>query len=342
MLNLFKQSIKKTFLLLLFGTVVNCLYAFNPLLHKNEQENSLNPVTNPYINIYRESDIGFYSIKDTIISGQSDTLRTKSTLKEEFLIPTHLLKIPINFRINSFISYLNFNHFVQNDSKKVFFYAWLKEKELQKLSILTDSLRKAYANASWQQKEIISSQILKSEEKSIVLNEEIPAMYQKARDEEDLYWQKASMDQISNFQKKIKLYNDSIIQIAQLKGKKIASKASEIPDTLTLYLPSPKTPEKKVVVTGGIVYKIQIGAYKGKIPDSANRLIKKLSTIRKVDNYVDDKGLKIYTTGNLKLYPEAVTMLSQVKQEGIKTAVISAYRNGKKITVAEARKLNKE
>jgi len=35
-------------------------------------------------------------------------------------------------------------------------------------------------------------------------------------------------------------------------------------------------------------------------------------------------------------------MLSQVKQEGIKTAVINAYQNGKKIPVMEARKLNNE
>jgi len=100
--------------------------------------------------------------------------------------------------------------------------------------------------------------------------------------------------------------------------------------------------EKKAVVPGGIIYKIQIGAYKGKIPESANKLIKKISMIRKVENYIDDKGLKIYTTGNLRLFSEAVTMLSQVKQEGIKTAVINAYQNGKKITVMEARKLNHE
>jgi len=311
-------------------------------MHKNEPNISLNTEYNPLINAFLESDFDCYSTKDTVITGEIDTLKIESTQNEKFSIPTYLLKIPINFRINSFISYLNFNHFVKNESKKVFFYAWLKEKELQKFSILTDSLRKSYANASYEQKDIIASQILKSEEKSIILNEEIPAMYQKAREEEDQYWQKASKDQISNFQQKIRLYNDSIAQIAEKKGDRIASKASEIPDTLTLYLPSPKTAEKKVAVIGGIFYKIQIGAYKGKIPESANKLIKKLSMIRNVDNYVDDKGLKIYTTGNLRLYTEAVKMLSQVKQEGIKNAVINAYQNGKKITVVEAKKLNKE
>jgi hypothetical protein len=96
------------------------------------------------------------------------------------------------------------------------------------------------------------------------------------------------------------------------------------------------------VVPTGIIYKIQIGAYKGKIPETSNKLIKKLSIIRKVENFVDEKGFKVYTTGNLRLYPEAETMLSQVKQEGVKNAVITAYQNGKKIPVTEARKLNNE
>ena len=48
---------------------------------------------------------------------------------------------------------------------------------------------------------------------------------------------------------------------------------------------------------------------------------------------MDEKGVKIYTTGNLRLYPEAVTMLNQVKQEGIKNAVISRLSEREKNTV---------
>ena len=342
MLIILKQSIKKILILLLCITIGYNLYAVNLLLHKNDLGNALNFVKISLINDYMLSDPGNYFSKDTVITRQNDTLKKESKQNEIFSIPSQLLKIPINFRINSFISYHSFNHFVQNESREMFYNAWLKEKELQKLSIQTDSLRKEYSIASSEQKLVISSQILKDEEKSIALNEEIPAMYEKARDLEDNYWQTASLDQISKFQKKIKLYKDSIAQIEGMQVKQQASPGKEYTDTLTLFIPSPKTAEKKAVVSGGISYKIQIGAYKGKIPESANKLIKKISMIRKVENYIDDKGLKIYTTGNLRLYPEALTMLSQVKQEGIKTAVINAYQNGKKITVMEARKLNHE
>lgn len=342
MLILLKQSIKTTLLLLLFTMAGSYLHALNPLLHKSEKDNTLNPVNIGGINDYNVSDTYYYSSKDTITTGQIDTGKIESTQIDKFYIPNQLSKTPINFRINSFISYLNFNNFVHNESKKMFFQAWLKEKELQKLLVQTDSLRKAYSNTSSEQKEKISLQILLAEEKSIALNDEITEMYQKARDEEDRYWQAASLDEIAKFQEKTRIYKDSIRQIAVMQSNQEATDRSAIHDTLTLYNQSPKIIEKKTILTGGILYKIQIGAYKGKIPESANKLIKKLSTIRKVENHVDVKGLKIYTTGNLRLYAEAVIMLSQVKQEGMKTAVITAYQNGKKITVTEARKLNIE
>jgi len=342
MLILFKQIIKTTLLLLLFTMAATYLYALNLQSHKSKNEIILNPVNNGIINGYNVSDTYYYSSKDTIKTERIDTVKIESRQAEKFSMPNGLSKTPINFRINSFISYLNFNDFVQKESKNVFFQAWLKEKEIQKLSIKTDSLRKMYSNTSLEQKEKISLQILQAEERSIALNDEITEMYQKARDEEDRYWQTASLDEIAKFQEVTRLYKDSLRQIAIIKINQESTNGPAIHDTLTLYKPSPNAEEKKAIVTIGILYKIQIGAYKGKIPESANKLIKKLSTIRKVENHVNDKKFKIYTTGNLRLYTEAVTMLSQVKQEGIKTAVITAYQNGKKITVIEARKLNKE
>ena len=328
-----KQSIKTTFLLLLFITAGTYLHAGNAQFGKKQMGKQRNPENIDGLN---------YSPQDSFASGQSDTARTQSTQGEKFSIPDALAKIPINFRINSNISYLKFNHFVGNESKKVFFQAWLKEKEVQKLSVLTDSLRKSYSSASLEQREEIASKILKAEETSLALNEEIPKMYQNAREEENRYWHAASQDETANFQEKISQYKDSLTQTTVVQSQEEANSHSEISDTITLYKAQPKAVVNAALVPGGIVYKIQIGAYKGKIPESANKLIKKISVIRKVENYVDDKNFKVYCTGNLRLYTEAVTMLRQVKQEGIKTAVIAAYQNGKKTTVTEARKLNNE
>lgn len=337
MLIFLKYYIKTSLLILLFTSMVNYLYAFT-ILNDNYPKNTVVHIKNSGIlEDNNKANPYFFTSKDTIKTGQDDAQIKRST-NENISVPAGLLHTPINFQVNSYIYYLQFNHFIKDEAKRFFIQGWLKEKELNKLSHDADSLRKAYTVASDEQREKISQQILNSEQASVTLNEEIPAAYEKAREIENLYWQSASMDEINQFQQKIRKYEDSIAHQKQQVIHK------EVLDTITVYLPSKnyKEPEQKAEVPTGIIYKIQIGAYKGKIPETSNKLIKKISVIRKVENYVDDKGVKVYTTGNLRSYAEAGILLNQVKQEGVKNAVITAYQNGKKITVAEARKLNNE
>lgn len=259
-----------------------------------------------------------------------------------FVIPEPFTHQLFDFQVNADITYRNFSHFVKNESKKLFFQAWLKEKELSRISTKADSLRKAYASSPNEKKEEIAALILKNEAQIITLNQEIPALYQTVREAEARYWQSATSDETSRFKEKMRLFNDSI---AQSEEKLLAQAQQALPaarDTIILFSNSPKVQEVKTVTNSGIIYKIQIGAYKGKTPDLAAKLIKKLSVIRKIENYKDEKGVNVYTTGNLKSYQEAVTMQSQVKQEGAKNAIVAAYQNGKRITVAEARKINSE
>lgn len=334
MLIFFKYSIKTSFLILLFITTINNLYADSSLNAIWENTNFISPINENISRVNGNAEnIGHIS-NDTVTIPQNDT----SNGLDNTDIPTDLLNAPINFQVNSYIYYLNIKHFINGNAQKSFIQGWVKEKELHRLSLDADSLRNAYAKASDEQREKISAEIIKSEQESMILNEQILASFEKAREEENTYWQSASMDEINKFQQKISKYEDSIAQIRQ------QAVLINVPDTITMYIPikNQKEPDAAAEAPTGIIYKIQIGAYKGKIPDTANKLIKKISLIRKVENTVDDKGVKVFTTGNLRSFAEAETMLNQVKQEGIKNAVISAYQNGKKITVAEARKLNKE
>lgn len=336
MLILLKQSKKTSLLVLLFITAGTYLYALTPSCLKSENKIEQNLVSLSDFEGSNEVDINYFTADDSIQTMKADTGSIASTPQRNVPLPGTLAIGPINFQINSYIYYLSLTHFVNTEAKRLFLQGLLKEKEMNKLSLHTDSLRKAYSFASPEEREKISSLIMEAEQKSIALNEEIPAIFQKIREGEDLHWQNASMDEIGKFQQRVQLYEDSITN-----NRKVVAQA-EVHDTITLYTSAPEVEEKKAEVPGGVIYKIQIGAYKGKIPDSANKLIKKLSIIRKVENHVDEKGFKTYTTGNLRLYSEAVTMLSQVKQEGVKTAVITAYQNGKKIPVTEAKKLNNE
>lgn len=314
------------------------LFAKNLLLPENQKMILMKPLTISGLNNYLQPEHNYNFLADTITSEKSDSIKVVELQKEEFKIPDRLAKTQINFRINSSVSYLNFDHFRKSEAKKMFYQAWIKENELHRLSIETDSLRKAYSEAaSWQREEIVKL-ILSAEEKATNLGQDIPALYEKARETEDQYWQSATAVEMDAFQEKMRLYKDSILQISEIK-KTLTATAY---DTIVFYQSAPQKIENKNEVTGGVFYKIQIGAYKDKIPDSANKLIKKISLIRNVENYVDDNGVKIFTTGNLRLYNEAVTMQNQVKQEGIKNAIIVAYHDGKRITLTEARKLNNE
>lgn len=277
----------------------------------------------------------------------SDTITKQSTevktLNQEnaFLIPARFSGSIFEFQINEAISYLRFNHFIKDESKKMFFQAWMKEKEVKQISSNTDSLRKIYASATSDQKEKIAVLILKDEERSMALNSEIPALYEAAREQEDRYWQLASPTEKNKFQEKIKFLRDSLT--TSKLNSETKSKSNVTPDTIVFYTEPAKVKDQKPeVVSEAVVFKIQIGAYKGKIPDVSNKMIKKLSLLRKVENYTDEKGVKIYTTGSLKTYQEAVTLQSQVKQEGVKTPTIVAYKKGKKIPLEEAKKLNGE
>jgi hypothetical protein len=268
----------------------------------------------------------------------SDTIATvKPAISQAgaFVVPENARRATINFQVNSEISYFSFSHFAKSESKKTFYTAWQKQKEVSKLSTQTDSLRKSYADSSNDQKEKISTLILKAEQQLMTLNEEIPVLYEKVRSEENQYWQSASSADKVKFHEKVRLFQDSIQQANALSIKKV------LPDTITYYKAEPK-PVVSSEPISAIIYKIQVGAFKGKMPDTAAKSIKKLGLLRKVESFKDEKGVTVYTTGSLKRYQDALTMQGQVKLEGIKNATIAAYNNGKRITLDEARKLTNE
>ncbi len=340
MLILSETSIKTTLALLLFTTGCTYLSAAGTV-SKIQTDNRTKEIITEMQQVRSDFQESIFTVSEDTIKPVAPDGNKEILPQTEFIVPKQFTGQLLDFQVNADITYRNFSHFVKNESKKLFFQAWLKEKELSRISTKADSLRKAYASSPNEQKEEIAALILKNEAQVITLNQEIPALYQAAREAEARYWQSATSDEISRFKEKIRLFNDSITLSAD-KLKTQTQQAQAPRDTIILYSASPKVQEIKTATNTGIIYKIQIGAYKGKTPELAAKLIKKLSVIRKIENYKDEKGVNVYTTGNLKSYQEAVTMQSQVKQEGAKNAIVAAYQNGKRITVAEARKINNE
>ncbi len=341
-----KTSIKTTLLLLLF-TIGGTYWASGSSILKNQPKNPASATSLFSPEQFSTTATAHFFIFDPVGLTSPDTVKTENSTEfkelkaEEFIIPARFAGNTFDFQVNSAISYYSFSHFVKNESKKIFFQAWLKEKELNRITSHTDSLRKVYANASSEQKDEISGLILKNEDLSLALNQEIPDLYQKFRDLENQYWQTASPFEVYRFQEKIQLFKDSIRQTFIWKKEQTTTISQKIPDTLHVY----KSSQKNVIntdFTSGIIYKIQVGAFRGKLPDNAAKSIKKLSLLRKVEKEKDEKGITIYSTGNLKSYQEALIMQEQVKQEGMKNPTVTAFHNGNLISVNEARKLNNE
>jgi hypothetical protein len=87
----------------------------------------------------------------------------------------------------------------------------------------------------------------------------------------------------------------------------------------------------------GIVYKVQIGAFYEEVPlDMANKFLKIAK--KGIANYKDNSGLTIYTVGDSKTYEEANTLKAQVIAEAeLADAFVVAYKDGKKISIEEAK-----
>ncbi|HET6226563.1 MAG TPA: hypothetical protein VFF27_09810 [Bacteroidia bacterium] len=100
----------------------------------------------------------------------------------------------------------------------------------------------------------------------------------------------------------------------------------------------PVVPETPAEVEPGIVFKVQIGAFKEEVPlEIANKFLK--ISKKGIKNYKDENGLTIYTVGKYTTYEEADKSRQEVAAEGLTDAFVVVYSAGKKISVEEAQKL---
>ncbi|HET7818601.1 MAG TPA: SPOR domain-containing protein, partial [Bacteroidia bacterium] len=83
-----------------------------------------------------------------------------------------------------------------------------------------------------------------------------------------------------------------------------------------------------------IVFKVQIGAYKEKVPiEEANRLLRFANS--GIKTFTDEGGLMIYTVGEFTDYQEANSLKAQLISQGLTDAFVIGMKNGKKISASE-------
>ena len=133
---------------------------------------------------------------------------------------------------------------------------------------------------------------------------------------------------------------------AYYKGKKVSgselrkliSEQTKFANTSDVKLPEQKPEQNSTINTANanIVFKVQIGAYKENVPLSEVTALISASRLNELNNYKDEKGFTIYTVGNFKEYSGALSLKEILVNEGVADAFITAYNNGKKVSVKDA------
>lgn len=105
-----------------------------------------------------------------------------------------------------------------------------------------------------------------------------------------------------------------------------------------------KTQEKelKEVKEDVIFFTVQIGAYALKLTEAEQKMFDAISKKHKIITRKSEGGLTTYSVGEEKTYESVKSIKEQLVKDGYKDVFITAYKNDKKIDVAEAVKLLKK
>lgn len=261
----------------------------------------------------------------------------------------------INFNLTSELYYSKIHQFKTKEGEHFFIEGWKNSEELKRLISETDSLREEYSKLSFSvNRGKISARVVELENLIIDKKSTTDFSYMKARESELNYWNKASD------QEKWKLIeeNDSIrldserkalIEVEEEKKAFIQTTEAIVTDTIaqdSLTIDSTKIYTEPIatepVTQGKIVFKVQIGAYNTELPESAKKLYKKISVLRRIDQVVDERNYTIYTIGELTNIKDALKLQDQIRQESVKDAFVIAIKDGKRIPLNEALELIKQ
>lgn len=320
----------------------------------SEQLNNYNDSINSNVNLNANPEINSASYPDSTIPSafqvENETTKEINPIENfdtlSFSIQDALKDSVINFNISSDISYMTFNQFKTNFGKMYFIEGWNNSFDLSEKINMTDDLRKKYETTeSYKEKTEISTKVLELEKEIYELKKAIDLQYNKSREAESHYWLNKEMSEIL----KLKKENDSIINAEIERIRNITkSENDEFEKVDSIALIETNKTDSTIIkpdihdneerkYSNEIIYKIQIGAFKTELPPASKALFKKLSVLRKIDNYTDEKGVTFYTIGEVDNFKDAVKLQDQIRKESVKDAFIIIFKDGKKLSFSEAK-----
>ncbi|MCY1720126.1 SPOR domain-containing protein [Prolixibacteraceae bacterium Z1-6] len=282
--------------------------------------------------------VSAFDLHDSLTTEDNKSVIIENTVAPVILQKTVQKTKPINFEINGEITYLDTANFKTEEGLQFYLEGQQKQNELDiKLNEVGEFRKKYAATNSYDEKQTIGEKILTSETFIYTLRSEIQQLMLQAKQVEIDYWNNVLFDEKEAFIKDLETYSKLLLQTEIIEEAETDTSISTNPQVL---LATPNITTKVEEVTKDeLIYKIQLGAYSRELPSYVKNQFKKLSYIRKIDNYTDEKGVVVYTTGNLTSYEDALKMQNQVKREGVEDAFIVPYFNGKRITLKEAKEI---
>lgn len=263
----------------------------------------------------------------------------------DLIIPEELKDELISFIVTAKILYRSVSQFETIEGLHHFVEGWENMHQLEQALIEMKALRLRYDQSNLSStKEEIANKLLQLEPESLQLKANADALFLKAREAEVQYWNSASAEQIEALNaENQKLQQNAAQTLLDETGLLENEPEIESTDEDAILDDERIELEEVPVVTepaDKVVYKVQIGAYSKGLPDYVDRLYKRLSVLRRIDQYTSEKGVVVYTVGELSRFDDAVKLQNQIRQEGVSDAFVVAFLNGKRIALNEAQKIS--
>jgi len=265
------------------------------------------------------------------------------SLQNDIKNPEGIYDSIINFHVNARIIYFKVSQFKFDSSKKAFIKGWLIEQKMNNKLQQLQYLRNNYDNSTQQEKEKNGPRIMELEKETYQMNQAVQKNYLEANRIESSYWEQAKEDEKNRLCEINRSIKDSLQLAYQKKKTGLDIHVNTISQKIITEKEATAIAQKKIKeASEKVIYKILIGTYKRTPPQWVLKQFKRLSILRRIDKNVDEKGITVYSVGELNTYKDALYMQEQIKTEGIKHASIAAYKDGNRISLKEAKTLTEK
>lgn len=253
--------------------------------------------------------------------------------EKNFPIPEALKKSTFNFQVNEFLAYHNIDDFRSEASKILFTKAWMCTGKNDSILALTDSLRKEHDRIARVDTRLgIVQQIVDCEQKSYQLMRDREKFLEQSRVKESAFWEKednkAAINYNASLQERERQISESKKNAEKILEAKAATVEKETAKPVVEIKPDTPADEGKPTSSSdnNLVYKVQIGAFKnGVLTTVFKQSYAKISKLRKIEKFTDERKYVFYTVGNFAESADAAKMKDQLIREGMKGSVVVSY-----------------